>query len=463
MKKSITILVVLVLTVFSLKAQNPLHCEITADSKVCVNQEVQVVDTGGFGVNATYLWNFDGAVVISGTGCGTYFVKWETPGEKHITLNVTLGAFTCSAAKAIVVVPQPAIFNMTGGGVIFPGNPGVNVGLSGSNPGIIYRLRFNGSFTSNVVQGTGQSISFGLQTVAGNYTVIAKVDGSDCMREMDGTAIVTSGAQQNICMVTFDTTLSKNKIIWNKYPGFNISHFNIYKETYQNNVFAKIGEVPYTNLSVYVDPTSDPLVKSDKFRISASYSSGIEGEKSPVHKTIHLNINPGISGFNLIWNHYEGFDFLTYRIHRKHSTGAWQVIDSVASNVDSYTDIYSESGVSTYYIEVVRQEPCHPSFKAGESLSVISNTAAAAPLGMGENSSDGILAYPNPVNEKLTLLVPQNTLCQLEILRLDGVSVMRDEIAGTRAVVNVAGLPGGLYLLKITGEKSVYIRKFLKN
>ena len=94
---------------------------------------------------------------------------------------------------------------------------------------------------------------------------------------------------------------------------------------------------------------------------------------------------------------------------------------------------------------------------------MISNTATAAPLGMDENSSGGILAYPNPVSEKLTLLVSQNAIRHFEILRLDGISVMRGETTGTRTEVNVAGLSGGLYLLKITGNQSVYIRKFLKN
>ena len=463
MKKSVTILLVMFIFAFSGKAQNPLICDVTVASKACVNQEVQVVDTGGFGVNATYLWNFDGAVILSGSGCGTYYVKWETPGEKHITLNVTLGGFTCTAAKTIVVVVPPGIYNMTGGGVIFPGNPGVNVGLSNSETGILYTLRFNGSYTANRVQGTGQSISFGLQTVPGEYSAIATVVGSECMREMEGIAVVTSGAQQYICMVTFDTILSKNKIVWNKYPGYNISHYNIYKETYQNNIFAKIGEVPYTSMSVFVDPTSDPLVKSDKFSISASYSAGNEGEKSPFHKTIHLNINPGISGFNLIWNHYEGFDFLTYRIHRKHNEGVWEVIDSVASNVDSYTDLYTTSGVNTYYIEVLRPEPCNPSDKSNENLSVISNTASAAPLGIGEGATPGFLVYPNPVSEKLNLVVPGNSVFQVEILRLDGVTVLNSVVQGPSAKLDVSDLAKSIYLLKITGDKATSVCKFVKN
>jgi hypothetical protein len=330
----------------------------------------------------------------------------------------------------------------------------------------MYKLRLNGQYTGVVVQGTGQHISFGLQTVPGNYTAVARPDGSECLREMEGVAVVTTVTPplaQFICMVTFDTASGKNKIIWNKHPGLHLAHYNIFKETYQNNVFSKIGEVPYASLSVFIDTTSDPLIKSDKFKMSATDSAGHESEKSPFHKTIHLNINPGIFGFNLIWNHYEGFEFLTYRIHRKHSTGAWEVIDSVASNVDSYTDFYSASGVTTYYIEVVRPEPCTPSLKSSDYLSVISNTAAAAPLGIGEAGGAGITVYPNPVSDMLNLILPGQFSYLCEILRLDGATAFKGRVEGPRAQVKLDGLAGGLYILKLTGDNTVAVRKFVKN
>ncbi len=447
-------------------AQGTLNCNFTVAVKACINQEALVTYTGGTPGTAIFLWNFDSAVVISGAGPGPYFVKWSTPGEKHIVLSITFEGHTCTATRPVVVIEQPSMFHMMGGGTLVPGSPGVSIGLSGSQTGIIYKLRLNGQYTGINMPGTGQSISFGLQTAVGNYTAVAKVDGSDCIREMEGVAVITAGLppiQPFICMVTFDTAANKNKIIWNKYSGHHHAYFNIYKETYQNNVFHKIAEVPFANISVYVDPTSDPLIKSDKFKISVTDSTGHEGEKSPFHKTIHLNINPGIFGFNLIWNHYEGFDFLTYRIHRKHYEGAWEVIDSVASNVDSYTDAYSNSGVTTYYIEVVRLEPCHPSLKSEEVISVISNTAAAAPLGIGESNQGGILAYPNPVHEKLNFILPGNSAYQVEIFRPDGVAVYTTTVTGPKAEINVSGFANSLYILKVTSENLTSVRKFVKN
>ncbi|MDP1623705.1 MAG: T9SS type A sorting domain-containing protein [Bacteroidales bacterium] len=466
MKKSYIFVLILFLTAISAKAQNPLNCDFSVAVKACINQHVKVLYTGGVSANATYTWNFDGAVIISGSGQGPYYVKWETVGEKHIVLTIHFESQFCTATKPVVVIEQPGLFHMTGGGVVIPGSPGVSVGLSGSQTGIIYKLRRNGQNTGVVVQGSGQAISFGLQTVPGSYSAIAAVDGSECIREMEGDAIVTASLpppQQVICMVTFDTATSKNKIIWNKHPGYHLSHYNIFRETYQNNVFVKIGEVPFSNLSVFTDPSSDPLIKSDKFKISVTDSAGYESEKSPFHKTIHLNINAGIYGFNLIWNHYEGFEFLTYRIHRKYNSGSWETIDSVAGNVNSYTDFYTTPGITTYYIEVLRPEPCNPSMKSNGILSVISNTAAAAPLGIGEDARTGILVYPNPASEKLNLVVPVNSVFRVELFRLDGVTLFNSSVTGPGTEIDVSEFSKGLYILKITGDNTVITRKIVKN
>lgn len=443
-----------------------LNCDFTVAAKACVNQQVTVTYTGGAGANATYTWNFDGAIVVSGTGAGPYVIRWETAGEKHLSLSIQLELQTCSVNRTTTVVELPAVFHMTGGGVYVPGTAGVNVGLGGSEAGVIYKLRLGAQYTGVAVTGTGQAISFGPQTVPGSYNAVAKVDGADCLREMEGTAVVTSGeppAMPYICMVTFDTLTSHNKVVWNKPANLHLSHFNIYRETYQNNVFTKIGEVPYTSVSTFIDPTADPIVRSDKYRISSSDSAGHESEKSPFHKTVHLNINPGIYGFNLIWNHYEGFEFLTYRIHRKHLGGAWETIDSVASNVNSYTDGYTASGITTYYIEVVRPEPCHPTLKSGEYEGVISNTAAAAPLGVSEGSMPGLKLWPNPARDLLNLSLPETEHYRVEATDATGRTVFSREFTGNAVTFQVSGLAPGLYLLKVTGDRTVTLRKFMKD
>jgi hypothetical protein len=64
----------------------------------------------------------------------------------------------------------PAAFSMTGGGYYCQGAGGLIVGLSGSEPGVIYTLFKGGIAQSPAVSGTGNPVSFGNQT-AGTYTV----------------------------------------------------------------------------------------------------------------------------------------------------------------------------------------------------------------------------------------------------------------------------------------------------
>jgi len=106
-------------------------------------------------------------------------------------------------------------------------------------------------------------------------------------------------------------------------------------------VYIKIGEVPYSAPCLFIDSTANPLVKSDRYRISITDLSGTEHEKSAPLKTIHLNINPGINCYNLIWNYHEGFEYLYSRIHRKVGDGPYETIDSIPSNVNSDTCHYS--------------------------------------------------------------------------------------------------------------------------
>ena len=450
-------------------AQNPdslssFYLQATA----CVNQHVPVEYTGYAPPTATYTWDFGGAVIISGSGQGPYWLKWETPGVKVVTLTVHWELQTSTTAHEIHIIPKPEIFEMTGGGIYYPGGDPVPVGLSGSQVNIIYKLRKDAVYTGINIVGTGQPISFGAFTEPGSYSVVAKVDGADCIEEMAGNAVITLGGgppeTPHICMVTFDTLAQKNLIVWNKPETPAISHFNIYKETYVNGSFEKIAEVPYASFSTWIDTGSYPLVKSDRYRLSVTDTLNHESEKSPHHKTIHLNISAGIYGFNLIWNHYEGYEFVTYRIYRKLGTGPFEWLASVASNVDSYTDFYTLPGLATYYIEAVRLEPCNPWLKDNGYISAVSNYATSAPLGIGDKDGAGITVYPNPVTSVLHVdftEMPEGPV-NVKAMSAQGQVVIESIVTAACNSIDLSALSPGIYFLRIEAENFNAVRKVVK-
>jgi len=283
---------------------------------------------------------------------------------------------------------------------------------------------------------------------------------------MEGTAVVEIIYPPHpfICMVTFDTISHKNRVIWNKTSTSLISQVNVYKETFQNEIYEKIAEVPYINPGIYLDTNSFPLVRSYKYRISFVDTNNHQTDKSPYHKTIHLNIDAGIYGFNLIWNYYEGFEFLTYNIYRKIGTEPFVKIASVASNINSYTDFYVTSGVVTYYIEVVRPEPCHPELKSGDYSTIVSNIAAAAPLGIEENKKSGVIIYPNPALDKVFVVLNPNPgkFSTLELFRPNGQMIYTKKTSEARSELDLSMLTPGVYFIRISTENSIVVKKVIK-
>ncbi len=100
------------------------------------------------------------------TQAGNYTVQASTPQCSQ--------AMSGSATVSILSGP-PAQFAVTGGGTYCTGGSGLAVGLAGSQTGVNYQLRrSNGTINvGSPVAGTGSAISFGLQTAASDYSVLA--------------------------------------------------------------------------------------------------------------------------------------------------------------------------------------------------------------------------------------------------------------------------------------------------
>jgi hypothetical protein len=119
---------------------------------------------------------------------------------------------------------------------------------------------------------------------------------------------------EEICMVTFDTALNKNIVLWNKTPNVGTAFFNIYRDSTNLDSYDLIGTVSYNDGGYFIDSTSKPLERWYKYKLSVVDSSGKESSLSQHHKTIFLEVSTGIGVVNLYWNKYEGISFINYYI-----------------------------------------------------------------------------------------------------------------------------------------------------
>ncbi len=126
------------------------------------------------------------------TGAGTYTVVATTAGG--CTNNMT-------GSATVTVNAVPAVFSVTGGGAYCSGGSGSVIGLSGSATGVNYQLYRGTTLVGSPVSGTGSTISFPPQTIAGTYTVIATAAGG-CTTAMSGSASVTVSSSPAVVSVS---------------------------------------------------------------------------------------------------------------------------------------------------------------------------------------------------------------------------------------------------------------------
>jgi hypothetical protein len=188
------------------------------------------------------------------------------------------------------------------------------------------------------------------------------IDEYGCMvRSYYFTVNTAASDPPSICIVTVDSATGKNLVVWERPVSNLIDSYYVYKETIQSDLYELIGKLGYNDLSVFLDTNSNPAVKADRYRISIIDSCGIESALSPPHKTMHLTINKGINGENnLIWDHYVGFAFNSYKILRGNSPGSLRPVALIQNNLTSYSDINPPAGLLFYQVVVVKPDPCYP-------------------------------------------------------------------------------------------------------
>ena len=160
-----------------------------------------------------------------------------------------------------------------------------------------------------------------------------------------------------ICMVGVEN--GHNLVVWEELENTNVQHYRIYRENDQANVYELLATVPAAQGNAYEDVTADPAVRAWRYKVTAMDVCQGETPMSELHKTVHLTINRGINdNWNLIWTHYEGMDFPSYRLYRGTANNNLELIATLPSTLTSYTDFDNVDGALFYQIEVVMNGSC---------------------------------------------------------------------------------------------------------
>jgi hypothetical protein len=180
-------------TVSALITVNPLPAiyNVTYTGSLCDNITI-TLSGSETGVDYKLKRGSNTVETIVGEGTSLEFSPVSQTGTYTVVATIsTTCSITMNGSVVLTGGSPPTVYNVTGGGTFCTGGAGVPVGVDNSQNNVNYQLYRDATPVGSPVAGSnGNAISFGNQTVAGTYTVIA-TNNSGCTSEMTGSVDVT--------------------------------------------------------------------------------------------------------------------------------------------------------------------------------------------------------------------------------------------------------------------------------
>jgi hypothetical protein len=394
----------------------------------------------------SYQWNRNGVPVSGATSSSIYA---QLSGSYTVTIYQNNCPVT-SNGISVSINPLPSIPTITSSGTITSCSGG---SLTLAAPAGLASYSWNTGATT-------ASISV---TQSGNYSVTV-TNASGCVRTSAPYVVNASFMQSpNVCIVGMDSLTNENRIVWEKPITTGIDSFYVYKETNVSDVYTKIGATNYPDLAVFLDQNSNPAVQAYRYKLAILDTCGTETNLGNFHKTIHLTINAGVGGaWNLIWSHYEGLNFGSYNIYRGTDPTNISLLNTIQSNLNSYTDLTPPVGPVYYQIEIVNPNSCDPAKVVNYDVSK-SNIVNNGVNGINALASTSVLVYPNPTSKDVTLEITAELLEKDYYLTDNtGRIILSGQFRALKETINLEQIATGVYFIKIDDNANL-MYKIVKN
>jgi hypothetical protein len=320
---------------------------------------------------------------------------------------------------------NPTVYNINGGGSYCAGGVGQVVIVSNSEIGVTYQLKNGTTNVGTDINGTGNSISFGNQTVAGTYTVVATRTEGGCSSTMNGSAIITINPNITPTFTSIDPicsgailsalpTISNNSISGTWSPSLDNTQTTTYTFT------PTIGQcATSTTMTIIVNTAPIPTGQSvQAFNVSNSNQVTLE---DLIVTPAQVNWYGSLSDANLGINQLPA-------------------IETTLVNGATYYAVATSNGC--------------PSAPFAVTVSVT--------LGTETFENQSFVAYPIPSNG-LVFLYAQKNIGEITVTNTLGQTIINQKTKNNNHSIDLSSFVNGIYYLKIQSEEGMKIIKLIKN
>ena len=393
---------------FTVNANHTLVAHFTANTYTI---NVSASPTNGGNVTGGGPFTYGQSCTVSATAAAGYtFTNW-TEGSTVVSTNANY-TFQVNASRTLVAHFTQNTYN-------------VNVSANPSNGG---NVTGGGSFTY------GQNCTV-TATAASGYTFANWTEGS--------TVVSTNTSY------SFSVTSNRNLVAHfteNPLPMYNISVTPKPEEggtvrgagTYQEGQSCTVSATPATGNN-FVNWTENEVVLSTNtaYTFTVTGNRNLVANFSPMSYTISTSVNPADGG--------EVFGTGTYAY-------GMEVTLRVALNEDYIFLNWTENGT------VVAETEDYTFVVTGDRA-LIANVQSTE--GLEENAKIGIVLYPNPISDKLNIEATE-AIDHIEIFDIAGARVYSQKNCSEKMEIQTADLPAGTYVIRMTMQNTIEVRRFVK-
>ena len=331
-------------------------------------------------------------------------------------------------------------------------------------------LVFSWSVTNDGSIPIGQEANQNLTDLkGGTYTIVISDDTDFTLTEEFQINLTPQYSALSICYVSSDEEDPiKNRIFLNNQGNYNVSLYEVLKETSVANEYEVIGTMESDEIS-FLDEESNNQNQTYNYKVRLIDTCGDVSPDSQLHKTILLQSNLSANNsINLNWSDYEGTDYSTYKIYRKINGGIFEELVSLSSSSSSYNDSSADISLGDtyeYYVSIVvdqcntdlgREDQLNTTELKSNRLLVSDGTASVE----GFNNLNQFEIYPNPAKDNLNIKLS------------DGVNFIKGEVYNSigqlilitnKINFSIKDLSDSVYFIKIYSSRGIMSRSFIKN
>ncbi len=331
----------------------------------------------------------------------------------------------------------------------------------------------------------GHFSSYNWNNGASTDSIIVSATGDFCVTVSDGNGCVNSSdtvhvvlispyANQELCMVTFDTLSKHNLVIWEKSVNEGIAAYRLYRESGSSGNYIPIATIAFNAISQFLDTIADPQAFSYKYKISIIDTCLNESALSNFYRTMQLTVSANTSGggYNLIWT-----DYMTgigqyadhYTIYRGFSPNLLvPVYNNVLPSGSGITTMVDfATGYPKYYYRIGYSIPnsCTSSLVKDNATTYIqsfSNTVEISSSGVDLiHQPMEFLIFPSVVQNEFTIETSAEGKQYFDIVNSLG-QVIHSLCVEQKGNFDVSFLPAGVYIVRFASNTSAIVKRIVK-